>query len=159
MRTIPTSLRTAVTVAAPIDAVWKVVADVTRTGEWSHECRRVEWLDGASAAALGVRFRGANRLRWAKWSRTNEVIELEPGRHLGWRTLPAWRFPDSTEWRITLEPLPSGTRIVQTYDVVYAARWWAWLMARIVPQHLDRTEALATDLRRIGEVAEHGTGD
>jgi Polyketide cyclase / dehydrase and lipid transport len=32
--------------AAP-EVVWRVVSDVTRTGEWSHECREVRWLDGA----------------------------------------------------------------------------------------------------------------
>lgn len=31
-----------VVVAAPPDSVWRVASDVTRTGEWSGECRRVE---------------------------------------------------------------------------------------------------------------------
>jgi uncharacterized protein YndB with AHSA1/START domain len=39
--------RAEVSVAAPLDAVWRVIADVTRTAEWSHECRQVAWLDGA----------------------------------------------------------------------------------------------------------------
>jgi hypothetical protein len=32
-----------------------------RTPEWSHECRKVEFLDRATESGLGVRFRGANR--------------------------------------------------------------------------------------------------
>lgn len=34
-----------VDIAAPPEAVWTVVADVTRTPEWSPVCHRVEWLD------------------------------------------------------------------------------------------------------------------
>jgi Polyketide cyclase / dehydrase and lipid transport len=57
--------RAEATVAAPVDAVWQVIADVTRTGEWSHECRDVVWLDGAVRAAPGVRSGGNDNLtRW-----------------------------------------------------------------------------------------------
>lgn len=152
-KAVPRSSHVEVVVTAPVDAVWKVISDVTRTGEWSHECRRVTWLDGASSAAPGARFRGANTLLWARWSRTNEVIDVEPERLIAWRTMRTWRFPDSTEWRIVLEPLAGGTRIVQTYEIVHSARWWAWLMARVVPSHRDRSAALEADLRRIGDVA------
>jgi hypothetical protein len=141
-------------VAAPAESVWRVVADVTRTGEWSHECREVEWLDGATEASPGVRFRGANRSLWLRWHRTCVVTDVEPGRSLAWQTIPTWRFVDSTEWRITLEPLdPAHTRIAQTYQVVRCPRWWEWLVARINPPHRDRTAALAGDLARLGSVA------
>src|SRR5262245_9893520 len=46
---------------APPGAVWQIVADVTRTGQWSHECRRARWLGPAAAPAPGARFRGSNR--------------------------------------------------------------------------------------------------
>ena len=82
------------------------------------------------------------------------ITDVTPGRSLTWRTIPTWRFVDSTEWRITLEPLAGGgTRIVQTYDVVRCPPWWEWLVARVVPPHRDRSEALAADLARIGAVA------
>ena len=83
-------------VAAPIDAVWRVVSDVTRTGEWSHECHSVHWLGGATSAVPGARFRGGNKAFWWRWSRTNEVTDVEPGRTIAWRTLRTWRFVDST---------------------------------------------------------------
>ena len=38
-------------VNAPPEAVWRVVADLDRMGEWSPECYRVEWLDGAHSPA------------------------------------------------------------------------------------------------------------
>jgi hypothetical protein len=140
-------------VAASPEAVWRVVADVTRTGEWSHECQSVEWLDRATSPVPGARFRGGNKSLWWRWSRISEVTAVQPGRVLAWRTIPTWCFVDSTIWRITLEPLPAGTRIVQTYDVVRCPRWWEAVVVHTIPPHRDRTAALAADLRRIGDVA------
>jgi hypothetical protein len=50
-----------VEVDATPEAVWAVVADVTRVGEWSHECRSVQGVDGDHLARSGARFRGRNR--------------------------------------------------------------------------------------------------
>ena len=145
--------RVEVDVSAPVDAVWRLVADVTRTGEWSHECLSVSWVDGATSAVPGARFRGGNKSLWWRWSRTCEVLEVDTGRRLAWRTIPSWRFVDSTVWQISLEPLATGTRIVQTYDVVRCPRWWELVVTYAVPPHRDRAAALAADLRRIGDVA------
>jgi hypothetical protein len=50
-----------VEIAAPIEAAWKLVANPLRVPEWSHECRGVRLLDGATSAGLRRRFRGTNR--------------------------------------------------------------------------------------------------
>ena len=150
---LPRTCRVEATTGAPVDAVWRLVSDVTRTGEWSHECLDIEWLDGARVATPGARFRGANKSLWLRWHRTCVVTEVEPGRSIAWRTIPTWRYVDSTEWRITLEPRNGGTRIVQTYEVLRCPRWWEWAVARFNPPHRDRSAALAADLSRIGAVA------
>ena len=145
--------RAEATVNAPVDAVWRVVADVTRTGEWSHECRDVAWLDGAVRAAPGVRFRGRNRSSWLRWSRTCEMLAVDPPTRIAWRTIATAMFVDSTEWSVHLEPASTGTRIVQEYRVTRCPRWWEWIATRLIPGHIDRTAALTEDLRRIGAVA------
>jgi uncharacterized protein YndB with AHSA1/START domain len=152
-RGIARTCRTEVTVEAPVEAAWRVIADVTRTGEWSHECRQAAWLHGATQAAPGVRFRGRNRSGWLRWSRVCEVIAVQAPRELAWRTLPTPLLPDSTQWRITLEPVDGGTRIVQTYQLTRCPGWYEWVMARINPTHIDRSGALADDLRRLGAIA------
>ena len=81
-RRIPRAGKVDIVVAAPIDAVWSVVTDVTRVGEWSHECRRVEWLDGATTAAPGARFRGTNKAGPWTWSRVNEVLVADEPAHV-----------------------------------------------------------------------------
>ena len=140
-------------VEAPVDAVWRVVADVTRTGQWSHECREVRWLEGSSVAAPGVRFRGRNRSGWLRWTRVCEIMSVQPSRELVWRTLSTALFVDSTEWRITLEPAGPGTRIVESYRVVTLPRWFEWLVSPLNPGHADRTAPLSADLHRLGELA------
>ena len=149
--------RAEATVTAPVDAVWRVVADVTRTGEWSHECRDVAWLDGAVRAAPGVRFRGGNRSGWLRWSRTCEMLTVDPPTRITWRTIATPMFVDSTEWSVRLEPDGAGTRIVQEYRITRCPRWWEWIATRLIPAHIDRTAALTEDLRRIGAVAEADT--
>ena len=152
------SCRVEVIVAAPPDAVWPIIADVTRTGEWSHECHRVAWLDGATEALPGARFRGRSRSGWLRWSRTCEILVVDAPRVLAWRTIPTLLLVDSTDWRISLEPVQGGTKVVQTFQVTKCPRWWEWIVARANPRHIDRSVALTEDLRRVGAVAVPGRG-
>jgi hypothetical protein len=137
------------------DQVWAVVADVTRTGEWSHECAVVELLDGATHVAPGARFRGRNRIGRRRWSRVNEVLSVDAPRELAWRTVPTRRFPDSTVWRIRVEADPAGgTRVVQSYEVVKLNPVVDRLLYLVTPTHRDRRPALAADMQRLCELAE-----
>lgn len=137
---------------APIDDVWAVVRDVTRVGEWSGECVGAEWRDGAIAAVPGARFRGRNRAGLFRWGRVCEVVTAEPY-ELVWRTVPGALYPDSTEWRIALEAVDTGTRISQHFHVLKAPKILAVVYAWMIPAHRDRTEALRRDLERLGRAA------
>jgi uncharacterized protein YndB with AHSA1/START domain len=145
--------RVEVMVDAPPESVWRVIADVTRTSEWSHECHHVVWLGGATAAVTGARFRGHNRSGWLRWSRTCEVLAVDAGCQIAWRTIPTPLMVDSSDWRISLEPAGTGTQIVQTFQMTKFPRWWEWALARMNPSHIDRSTALTEDLRRIGVIA------
>lgn len=148
--------RTEIVVEASLDAVWSIVSDVTRTGEWSHECREVRWLGGASAAAPGARFQGRNRAGVWRWGRICEVVSVEEKRRLTWRTVPTSAFPDSTVWSILLEPAGEGTRICQEFEVVHAPPLLEPVYAALIPAHRDRDAALVEDLHRLGDLAGSG---
>jgi len=144
---------------APPEAVWRVVADVTRTGEWSHECRHVRWLGPAAAPAPGARFRGSNRSGWLRWRRVCEILTVNPPRELAWRTVSTPLYPDSTEWHILIQPAGPGTRIAESYQVVrLPPAWLDRLMALVNPSHIDRAAALDSDLRRLAALATSGAG-
>ena len=157
MGTLPKQLRVETVADAPIDVVWKIVQDPTRTGEWSHEAKRVEWADGAVAAAPGARFRGRNEQGIAKWTRACEVVSAEPHTFV-WRTIATWRYPDSTTWTIALEPDGERTRIVQSYEVTKVNPVVDRIFYAIMRAHRDRTDALRGDLERLGALAARESG-
>ena len=147
-----------VDVPASPDQVWAVLADVTRIGEWSHECKTARWLDGAGSAAVGTRFQGANKASLIRWSRPCTITELEPARRLVYRT-DGGLMGDATEWAFSLDSTESGCRIVQGYEIIRLPRAAEWLVLKMVPQHLDRSGALREDLERLGRVAaQQGSG-
>ena len=153
MGTLARHGRTETITRAPAEAVWRIIADVTRVGEWSHECRGARLLGGARAAAPGVRFRGRNRSGVFRWSRSCVFTAVEPPRILVWRTGGIWGRADSTEWRLDLEPVAGGTRIIQTYQVLHVAPGLDRVYWRLIKAHRDRREALADDLDRLAALA------
>ena len=154
MGTLARHGRTETTTRAAPEAVWQIISDVTRIGEWSHECRGARWSRAARAAAPGAHFRGRNRSGVFRWSRSCVFTIVDPPRELAWRTGGLWGLADKTEWRITLEPGAGSTRIVQTYDVLNVAPGLDRLYWLVVKAHRDRRAALARDLERLGALAE-----
>ena len=109
-----------------------------------------------TAPGVGVRFRGRNQVGRNGWTRTCEIVGLEPGREISWRTIPSPLHNDSTIWTISVEPGDAGgSRITQRYEVVKLGPLMDRFIYQFVPVHRDRREALTADLRRIGDVA-HG---
>jgi hypothetical protein len=99
--------------AAP-DDVWQLVADITRMGEWSPECRRAEWESGANGPVIGAHFRGYNRAGSFEWDAPCIVTECEPGKLFGFE-VP--RGADVvTTWRFELTPVGPGTRLTESFD-------------------------------------------
>ncbi len=144
--------RVEVEVAAPVEAVWQVVADPTRTPEWSHECRRIEFLDGATEPGLGVKFAGTNRNGRTTWSRTCRIFTFDEPREFGYMT--SGRQGDATAWHFRLEPTAVGTKLTQAYQIVSMPRWVSVIVGMLLPSHDDRTDALRADMTRLGALAE-----
>ena len=141
-----------VTVEVDIDEVWDVVRDVTRVGEWSHECVGAEWLAGSASPVPGARFRGRNRNGAFHWGRVCEIVSAEPY-ELVWRTVSTAMYPDSSEWRIALERIDGSTKISQQFRLLRAPKVLSVFYALVIPAHRDRTMALTEDLQRLGRVA------
>lgn len=97
-------------ISAPPPRVWELVSDIKLMPTMSDELQAVEWLDGATAAAVGARFVGRSRHEaLGDWSTTSEVIECEPHRVLAW----AVEDPENPTaiWRFRLEPRNGGTEL------------------------------------------------
>ncbi len=131
-------------------AIWAVLTDPARIGEWSGECRSGRWLDGATGPTVGGRFVGRNRLRWIGWTRACRILELErPSRFVFETISPS----DCTRWTYQLTAVGPETEVRQSFEI---RRMWpvlALLINLLIPEHFDRGTALRDDLYRLGQVA------
>src|SRR6266702_2461027 len=101
-------------------------------------------------APPGAVWRGSNRSGWLRWRRVCEILTADPPREQAWRTVSTPLYPDSTEWRILVQPAGPGTRIAESFQVVrLPPAWLDRLMALVNPSHIDRAAALENDLRRL----------
>jgi uncharacterized protein YndB with AHSA1/START domain len=101
-------------IAAPPEAVYAAISDVTRMGEWSEECYDCEWHDGhagPAGPAVGATFDGHNRHGEHEWVTQAKVIEAEPGRAFAFEC-SMMEFHYST-WGYEIEPTASGCRVTE----------------------------------------------
>jgi uncharacterized protein YndB with AHSA1/START domain len=143
---------------APPEKVWDLLADVERMGDWSPECYRVEWLEGAaSPAKVGARFKGWNRSGRMKWSMTCKVSDADPGRKVSWTTLFGPR--EGVRWTYSLEPAEGGTDVTESFEVLHLS-----LLGILAEDFLmrnrdqERERGMRTTLERIKTVVEGGRG-
>jgi len=145
--------RASIEIAAPPEIVFDLIADVTRMGEWSPECYRCEWLDGANAPAEAVRFRGFNRRGRFRWERTAVVATAVRGREFSFTTVNDRNGRHETHWQYTLEPSPNGTVLTESFQFL-----WCSLANRaaemFVPRGREVNQGIEETLRRIKRAAE-----
>jgi uncharacterized protein YndB with AHSA1/START domain len=153
MGRLPRSGSTSIVIDASPADVWEVLADPTRVGEWSHETREASWVPPATTAAVGARFAGINRMGRMKWRRRNEVVAFDPPNSISWRTIPSVLYNDSTRWTLRVEPTDGGSRLTQDFEVLKLGAILDRLYYLTISKHRDRSEALQTDLDRIGALA------
>jgi len=94
--------------------VYAVVTDVAALPTWAAETVRCRWLGGVTGAAVGARFRGANRRGLVRWSTTCTVTVAEPGRAFGFRVTMMAGLPVS-DWRYDFEPVGAGCRVTESW--------------------------------------------
>lgn len=139
--------------AAP-RAVYELVADLPRMGEWSPECSSVDWTDGATGPAEGATFVGHNRTGprgLIRWSRRGRVVAADPGREFAFITEEGGRA--STEWRYRFEAVDGGTRVTESYDVHWIPAW-ARILDVPLNRHKELQEAMRHTLARLKSAAE-----
>jgi uncharacterized protein YndB with AHSA1/START domain len=147
------------TVAAPPEAVWPLLDDPERMGEWFAFAERFEVLEGH-----GVGRRQRMHGRWGrKRSEIDQVLVAhEPPHRLAWRHeaerldgRPAPRFAASTVFSATLEPDAAGTRVTLRSEQEPASRLKGVVIAlfgrRQVAQKLEESlDALAAQVDAAG---------
>lgn len=101
------------TIAASPDALWKMVSDVTRMGEWSPENVGGVWTKGATGPAVGARFKGKNQSGKKSWSTDCTVTSATPGESFVFEA-KAGPFKIA-EWRYLFEAAGDGCKVTETW--------------------------------------------
>lgn len=142
---------------APADRIYDMVADMPRMGEWSNECARVEWIEGATGPAAGARFVGHNATGprgVITWSRRGRVLVAERGREFAFATEEGGQ--EGVVWRYRFEPVDGGTRVTESYEVTRIPAW-----ARVLDIPTNRHGGLMKTMRhtlgRLKSAAEAAT--
>jgi hypothetical protein len=141
-------------IEAPPEALYELIADVTRTPEITPDIVKVEWLDGATGPAVGARFKATNKQgRGPNWSNKPVITVLDPGREIAWERTELGG--GTVEWRYRFEPEGSGTRITESYRVVKPLALFGWFIIGTLYGLKDRRSDLrASMLRTLDRLAE-----
>ncbi|MEV6561397.1 SRPBCC family protein [Nocardia sp. NPDC051756] len=107
-----------VRMAAPADKIWELVSDITNTGRFSPETFAAEWLGGATAPAVGVKFRGhVNRNGWGvKYWTVCRIIASDPGREFAFTVLGPGGMSINT-WTYRFETVEGGTDVTESFHL------------------------------------------
>ncbi len=100
-----------VTVEASANALYDMVSDITRTGEWSPVCTSCWWDDEAEAGQVGAWFTGHNEIPGRTWETRSEVVAAERGREFAWIV-----GGNLVRWGFTLDPADTGTVLTETWE-------------------------------------------
>lgn len=101
-------LEDSIEIAAPLDRVWDLVADVRRYPEWSPQVVSTRLRGGAEEVALGIEFTNLNRLGELEWKTVGEIVRFDPGHEVAFRILENWVI-----WSFTVASGPGGTLLTQ----------------------------------------------
>jgi len=144
-----------VQMAAPVERVWALVSDVTRTGEFSPETLDAEWLGGATGPVEGARFRGhVKRNGRGPMYWTECVVDTcVPEREFTFTVMAGGQRVNT--WSYLLEPRNGGTEVTESFalkDSPFTRIYW---MAFGRWRRQTNIDNMRTTLERIRDVVEN----
>jgi hypothetical protein len=95
-------------------AVYDLVADPMRMAEWSPECVRCQWIDGATQPAVGARFRGTSRNGRRRWTTTSTIVEMRRAELFAWDV--TYFGQPVARWEYHIEPHAEGVELVESVE-------------------------------------------
>lgn len=100
-------------IAAAPEAVWALVTDLPRMGEWSPENDGGSWAGGATGPAVGARFKGRNSNGSKRWTTMCRVVELDAPRRFAFDV--AVGALKIARWSYAIEPDGDGCSVTETW--------------------------------------------
>jgi hypothetical protein len=141
-------------IRAPADAVWALVADLPRMGEWSPENAGGTWVKGATGPALGAVFKGTNKNGIRRWSTKVTVVDCDPGKVFEFAVTSG---PLAVaNWRYEFEETEDGCLVTESW--VDHRKPWFVVVARVLGDHSAEhaEKEMAATLSNLATAAEGG---
>lgn len=101
---------------APAEAVYAMVTDLPRMGQWSPENTGGQWVGGASGAAVGARFRGTNRAGTRSWKTTVTVVDASAPTSFAFETMVGPLAMARWSYRITPSADGQSCDVTEQWD-------------------------------------------
>jgi hypothetical protein len=100
-------------------AVWNLISDVTRIGEFSPETLEGRWIDGATGPAVGAKFQGHVKRngRGPMYWTTCRVTACEPEREFAFVVQVPGSGTEVNTWRYRLAPAGAGTDVHESFEL------------------------------------------
>ncbi|MGW0736658.1 SRPBCC family protein [Streptomyces sp. NPDC002851] len=171
-------VRAETVISASPDAVYHVVSDLGRSGEWSPECTGGSWVEGEPGTVgsifRGDNVRGTDVVAWAPvirgpWTTESEVIEAEPGRVFRWSILDSERNRQHSVWSYEISAAAGGgSRVVHHFCLGKLTEGLAKIIAGLAEDDQERfvtewndklAEDVAATLDRIKVIVEKEAGN
>jgi hypothetical protein len=134
-------------IAAPATELYDLVADVTRTPEFSPEILWCKWLDGATGPAVGARFAARNKVpKRPPWTNKPVVTVVDPGREFAFERTE--KFAGTVRWTYEFAPDGTGTRVTESYKVTKKISPVGWFIIGVLFNRRDRTADLHTGMEQ-----------
>jgi hypothetical protein len=99
-----------IVVARPPEALYDLVSDVSRHGEWSPICTG-GWWDEGDFAEVGARFTGRNEIPGRTWETRSQVVAATRGREFAFVVGDGY-----VRWGYTFDPVEDGTRVTESWN-------------------------------------------
>jgi Polyketide cyclase / dehydrase and lipid transport len=147
-----------VTVVASAEALYDMVSDITRTGEWSPVCTSCWWDEEAQAGQVGAWFTGHNELPDRTWETRSEVVVAERGREFAWVVGGSF-----VRWGFTLVPTGLVTTLTESWEflpggiAMFEAKFGDEANAQITDRTQQALVGIPKTLAAIKQIAESTT--
>jgi hypothetical protein len=132
-------------IEASPEALYDVIADVTRTPERTPDIVRCEWIDGATGPAVGARFKAINKQgRGPNWSNKPIVTVADRGKEFSFSRTE--RFAGTILWRHRFVAEGTGTRVIESYEVLKPISAFGWFIIDTLYGAKDRQGGLRASM-------------
>lgn len=148
----PVNVQVERTIDAAPEVIYDLVSDVTRMGEWSPETVGANWLNGATAAVPGAKFKGKNKAGPNVWSTKPTITQAERGKVFAFK-VPGKSGPT---WRYEFHATNQGTLVVEAVEQQHPSPLFIRLLqkrAGITDRAADLRANMTTTLNNLAATA------